>query len=178
MPAVYLKQEHPMDWRTGMSKTAVIAIGAALLLVSVAAAAGVYRWVDAEGEVHYSDRPVQGAAPTQVKVPEAGDGAAVTESAETQSARAKQCELARKRLNEYEISDALFQEDEFGRRREISGEERVQLIVRAQANVQAFCGEEAAVAEVSTPPAAPTGPAPEAAAEEPAPPQPAAAASY
>jgi hypothetical protein len=153
-----------------VNKATVIAIGAVLLLVSVAAAAEVYRWVDAEGEVQYSDRQVQGAEPAEVKVPEVVDAVSVAESADTQVVRDQQCELARKRLDEYENSDALFQEDEFGRRREISGEERVQLIARGQSNVNEFCGEQ--MAEESTP--VPTAPAGSAATPE----QPAAASSY
>lgn len=38
-----------------------IAISVALALASLAAQADVYRWVDATGEEHYSDRPVEGA---------------------------------------------------------------------------------------------------------------------
>jgi hypothetical protein len=33
----------------------------ALLAISAAASADVYRWVDAQGRVHYSDRPVENA---------------------------------------------------------------------------------------------------------------------
>ncbi|MGH8455145.1 MAG: DUF4124 domain-containing protein [Nevskiales bacterium] len=167
-----------------MSKLAIVVIGAGLLLVSVAAAAEVYRWVDAEGEVHYGDRPVQGAQEVQVKTPDSGETAATSpESAAAQSARAQQCELARKRLNEYEKSDALIQEDEFGRRREIRGEERVQLIVRAQSNVKDYCSDQASAetAPAAGPPAeaAPTQPtATDTTPSEPAPAQPAAATGY
>jgi hypothetical protein len=43
------------------------------LLVPVLVAAQVYKWVDADGKVHYSDRPITGAEPLPVplkKVPQ------------------------------------------------------------------------------------------------------------
>lgn len=52
-----------------MSKLSVIALGTALMLVSVAAAADTYRWVDADGNVHYGDRPVRGSQEVEVRVP-------------------------------------------------------------------------------------------------------------
>jgi hypothetical protein len=36
-------------------------VGIALLLLSTAASAEVYRWVDAQGRVHYADRPAENA---------------------------------------------------------------------------------------------------------------------
>ena len=39
----------------------------ALLLVAPLGAAQVYRWVDREGVVHYSDRPIPGAEPITVQ---------------------------------------------------------------------------------------------------------------
>ena len=51
-----------------MSKLTVVALGTALMLVSAAAAADTYRWVDAEGNVHYGDRPVRGSQEVDVRV--------------------------------------------------------------------------------------------------------------
>lgn len=139
-----------------MSKVTIIAIGAGLLLVSAAAAAEMYRWVDAEGEVHYSDRPARGAEEVQIKTPDVGEpGVAPNPEAEAANAvRAEHCARARQRVIEYEQADGLIEEDEFGRRREIKGEERVQTIARARADVKSFCSGQPEVA--AAPPAAET----------------------
>lgn len=141
--------------RTTAIEATVIAIGAALLLVSAAAAAETFRWIDADGGVHYSDRPVQGAEQVQIRTPEVGGpGAAPDQAAEDDDVvRAGQCALARKRLKDYETSDRLFQEDEFGRQTEIKGEDRVQLIASAQTDVESFCD---GLPEVAETPAAAT----------------------
>lgn len=153
------------DWRRAVSKrnaieATALALGAALLLVSAAAAAEIYRWVDAKGKVHYSDRPVADAQSVEVRVPESAESGGSTEPVDDEAAavRAKHCALAQQRLKDYESSDGLVQEDEFGRRREIKGEERVQLIVRAQSDVKTFCSEAAQAASAdTTQPAATTG---------------------
>lgn len=133
-----------MSRRNAIEATA-LALGAALMLVSVAAAAEIYRWVDANGKVHYSDRPVANDAQSvEVRVPESAEPGGNPSASDDEAAavRAKHCALAQQRLKDYESSDGLVQEDEFGRRREIKGEERVQLIVRAQADVKSFCGDQ------------------------------------
>ena len=52
-----------------IGKTLFLMFGLAL---SVAAGAGVYTWTDAQGHVHYSDKPVTGAQTIDIKTaPEA-----------------------------------------------------------------------------------------------------------
>jgi hypothetical protein len=46
---------------TSRVRISLLALPLAALLLSLSAAADVYRWVDANGRVHYSDRPRAGA---------------------------------------------------------------------------------------------------------------------
>jgi hypothetical protein len=55
-----------------------------LALLSVSAGAEVYRWVDAEGRVQFSDRPVTGAEP--VPLPASGTERALEQVAPSQAA--------------------------------------------------------------------------------------------
>jgi len=43
------------------------AAAAAAVFISSSAVAQVYRWVDSQGVIHYSDKPVTGAKPGQMK---------------------------------------------------------------------------------------------------------------
>jgi hypothetical protein len=135
-----------------MSKLTVFAIGAGLLLISAAAAAEMYRWVDSEGKVHYSDRPTPGSAEVQVRVPGdspapavAGDGGAPAEAVEplpeedATQVRNKLCDKARERLANYEKADSLYEGDATGARRALSVDEQVQAIVKARREVAAAC---------------------------------------
>lgn len=138
-----------------MNRTAVIALGAALLLVSAAAAAETYRWVDAEGNVHYGDRPAQGSQEVTIRVPgvapeppPATDGVAseppatTTEPDADAQVRSQLCTQARERLASYENSDGIFEESPDGKRRELTLDERVDTILKARQSVKDSCGPE------------------------------------
>ncbi len=53
----------------------------ALMLSAAAAQAGVYRWVDKEGKIHYSDSPPAAGTPAQKLVPDAGPNEEVQKAA-------------------------------------------------------------------------------------------------
>ncbi|HXG28744.1 MAG TPA: DUF4124 domain-containing protein [Nevskiales bacterium] len=136
-----------------MSKVTVVLIGAGLLLVSAAAAAETYRWVDTDGKVHYSDRPVQGAQEIRVRVPgeepappaDANDsgtaaGSEVPADADDPAqVRAQLCEQARERLAAYEKADGITTNDGSGGQRLLSTEERIDTIVKARRDVRELC---------------------------------------
>ena len=54
----------PRAYASGMR---VIGFTVLCLAAGLAAAAPTYRWVDAQGQVHYSDRPVEGAQEVELK---------------------------------------------------------------------------------------------------------------
>lgn len=147
-----------------MNKVSVIAAGAALLLLSATAMAETYRWVDAEGNVHYGDRPVRGAESVDIRTPgEApasrpaplpvaenddggeGDPGGDTDTSaggdEAAQVRADLCKQAKERLANYEKADGIYEEDAQGQRRELTLDERVNTILDARQSVETLCAE-------------------------------------
>ena len=119
-------------------------------------AGNVYRWVDEKGVVHYSDRAGNsGAKQLPLKTPEAdttspsnsssNDLSADSLSAPTDEAelnaqvRADQCEKTRQRLKSYSAADQLLITDPEGNQREMTPDEKIQAIVRAEQQTESFC---------------------------------------
>lgn len=107
----------------------------------------VYRWVDANGRVHYGDpasapqgaqaiRPLGGANQQQASNPitSAFDESdpAVDEAA---------CHRARTQLSTYQSAERIIESDALGQQREYSGEQREQLIARAEMAARTACEE-------------------------------------
>ena len=121
----------------------------ALLGMSVGVVnAEVYRWVDSNGQVHYSDRPNPVSSQVTVGetnsvgtyvVPEAEEEGESTEAA-TARTRAEQCEMVKKRLDSYRNAGTVVRRDELGEETEISAEQRVELIVKTEGQVKVLCG--------------------------------------
>lgn len=119
---------------------------AAGLASAEASGSGVYRWVDAQGRVHFGDpasappeaRPVRvtGAGAVQeaprpppvelgpVAEPDADDGA---------------CEQARQRLETYRSAERIVETDSLGAQRELDAAAREQLLRRAERAVALDC---------------------------------------
>lgn len=152
-----------------MTKLSTCLIGALLAAgFATAASAEIYRWVGDGGLTHYGDRPPPGANAVRVQ-PETGNfgsfpapRAAATESEEpaaeeagTESAsgdvdspertariRGEQCAKARERLENYSNAAQIQIRQEDGGTRDMTPEERVQAIARAESDVAHFCEEE------------------------------------
>lgn len=128
-----------------------IILSAVLALTGLSAQAAVYKWVDQNGKTHYSDKPVQNAEQVKVgpaakaepgKEGEAAEAKPEQPGGETDAhlqARTQKCELARRRVADYQESSTLLIKDEFGEQRELSPEEQVQAIVDMQKNVDSYC---------------------------------------
>ena len=143
------------------------------VLVILAAAAGspaaaVYRWVDAEGQVHYSDTPQRNAErieiesrPTDPELVRARENQAAalraerelrtTQQAEDTTAqandaervaaeRAANCETARQRLATYETAHRLYRPMADGEREYLSDEELDAARAEARLAVEEWCG--------------------------------------
>lgn len=136
-----------------MLRTLLIA-AIALLLSAPADAGAVYRWVDKDGNVHYSSKPPPEGGADRVRLepppPQGGTDSAADASASEPAAEAgdptsaiqqKQCELARATLEAYESADALVDTDEQGNKRQLTAEEKAQEIEKARQNVEAQCTE-------------------------------------
>ena len=112
----------------------------------LAQAEGVYRWEE-NGKLMYSDQPKAGAKIEQVdkyghvKKP-TSDASKQDESADKTSAvRSQECDKARARMVEYQNSPTLSQRNLKGEVRNLSASERIDIIVRAQTDVNDLCGE-------------------------------------
>lgn len=109
------------------------------------AQAAVYRWVDEQGQVHYSDKPRgQNAsrhnfAPGSVGATADRRRAAEAEAAEV--AAAERCQSARDQLQQFESAASLVERSATGEERELTPEEREQHISRARARVADACEE-------------------------------------
>jgi hypothetical protein len=133
-----------------------------------APAAAVFRWVDADGQVHYSDTPDRDAEqieiesrptdPERVRAREqqaaalraerqlragqqAEDAAAQAGDAERIAAeRAANCESARQRLATYETAHRLYRPLADGEREYLSDEELDAARTEARLSVEEWCG--------------------------------------
>jgi len=132
------------------------------LVTAGASAADVYRWVDADGNVTYSDRPqndraerVPVLAPRAASRPAAlpaqpqpAAAPSVQEPAQpepqqaaepTPEQRARNCEVARERVTRYAEARRLYRTTADGERQYLSDAEIDEARARAAADVEAWC---------------------------------------
>ncbi len=144
-----------------------VTVGILLAALATGAGAEVYRWTDAEGRVHYGDRPSAGSqsiplsAGTPPAQPPPGDAERLQrqqrmldayrqEREEKQQAEAKRkaddaerernCAQARDSLARYERSSGIYEPQADGSRRYLSEAERESAIRAAQGDVKRWCG--------------------------------------
>jgi hypothetical protein len=131
-----------------------------LLAATCSATAGeVYKWVDGEGRVHFSDAPRAGwkrvdlkAAPGFAPVSTApeSDGGAVqdgsgdsagegVDSPERAKLRAEECQKRRDQLETYRKANAITERDSLGNERTFTEDQRLQLIEQTQRQVNELC---------------------------------------
>ena len=107
------------------------------------AAPKVYRWVDARGQVHYSDRPAPDARDIQeVKVKFGATTESVLPSEDPallEAQRVAACGTKRQQLSIYQNSVRLVEKDALGREREYSLEERELLVARTRGEIEQLC---------------------------------------
>lgn len=139
----------------------------ALLVISLPAMAEIYQWVDANGNVQYSDRPREGATlvpissrptdPAQVRERElkrweSGVQAERQEQAvdaertaraeadkDLEAQRRENCGKARKRYAQYSQAHRIYQNLPNGERRYLSDEETTEAREGAAAAVEEWC---------------------------------------
>ncbi len=124
-----------------------IALGALLLMVALqAGAAGkTYRWVDAQGKVHYGDQPPPNAAEiTPGKSPAAQAASTVANAAVparpvSGALGPEECQRRRDLLASYRNAAAITETDALGNRRDYSEDERQQLIARTEQALRDGC---------------------------------------
>ncbi len=127
----------------------------ALLLSAVACSVGaaqVYKWVDAQGRMHYSDTPKPGWKRVDLNVapgfaPVTIDGASASGGADPTDTRAQlraeECQRRRDQLESYRKAATVVSRDALGNEKAYSEEERLQLIEQTQRQVVELCGSSA-----------------------------------
>lgn len=129
-----------------MRKLALILAFVGTGLLSTAVTAEMYRW-EKNGKTYYSDQPppdrqvekISPQVPGAVKpAPQAGN----EQQAQVSKIRGQECDKARARLMEYQNSPVLKQRNLKGEERELTASERIDVIVRAQTDVNELCGED------------------------------------
>lgn len=138
-----------------------------LLSTSIALGAGVYKWTDANGNVHYGDRPAgqdsvqmrvstkagKSSSPVaRAKAPVAAAASAEAADAEPTPAelramarkeaaeRATRCQDAKDRLQRFVQSRRLYRLDENGEREYLSEEQTLAARDKVQKKVEKNCG--------------------------------------
>lgn len=127
----------------------------AVLMCAATFAAGagqVYKWVDPNGRVHFSDTPRPGWAAMDLKAAPSlsADAADAVESSEEdgdgqgtaarERLRADECRRRKEQLDSYLAAAKIVQRDALGKEKEYSQEERLQLIEQTQKQVAELCG--------------------------------------
>jgi hypothetical protein len=137
------------------------------LLAMGASAAEVYRWVDKDGKVHFSDSPPPGVSAEKLAIksqptdPAAVDLAETTrevrenraeadaivaqnsakEAAAKAEAKAEACAAARKRYDDIQYSRKFASKDAEGKEVWLSGADADNLKQKAKADVEAKCAD-------------------------------------
>lgn len=116
-----------------MLREIVFLLSLCLAAPAAARGAAIYRWVDAQGGVHYGDQPAPGAAEIPDRAMPASDTQAPPASAD--------CEAARQRLQQYRDAESIIEENALGQRRTLDAAQQAQLLERTQAQVGETCGD-------------------------------------
>jgi hypothetical protein len=146
----------------GHSFAAPCAAALALLLATAVPAAEVYRWTDADGKVHFGDKPPAGGADQinvragrspvdssrqqrtqrllqEFEAERAERAASAAEQARADAERATACDEARNRHFEYQNSGYLYTWDENGEKHVLSDAQRRNARAEARADVDKWC---------------------------------------
>ncbi len=128
-----------------------------LLLALPVSASEIYRWVDDNGVVHFTDRPREGAERLTIRTaapstparaatpaaPSAQQPELMVESDaqddQTAEVRAANCTSARDRLSRLQGAPRLYREGEGGERLYLEDDERTLVLAEAQELVDSWC---------------------------------------
>jgi hypothetical protein len=116
-----------------------------LSMVDASRAGSVYRWVDKQGNTHYTDHlpPDTSGAPVHVdSAPASGDAAAAAAAKPAKATdNSDECQKIKDKLTNYKAASKISETDALGNTREYSDEERQKLIDLTAQKVKAACGE-------------------------------------
>jgi len=127
-----------------------------MMIVASSASAGLYKWVDDEGNVHYSQKKPRGQQFERLKAPApapedskplyqssetnkkvGGEDTAAKETAKNNKIREENCTKAKKNLNSYQVYRRIRDKD--GNVTIIDDNERAKQIKSAQDAISQYC---------------------------------------
>lgn len=140
-------------------------IGLCLLLVVIKAQAEVYKWIDKDGNVHYTDRSVKNSEEMNISTEtEAKKSSAVDERKQRRQKLAdalredrkekerlkkeeqkkkkklkRQCQVAKDQLRNYKSAGGIYDLDKDGKRIMLSDKERSQFTNQLQSAIKKYC---------------------------------------
>lgn len=133
-----------------MYKHIICLIITALLAGSVLADSPIYKWVDKNGQVHYSTVPhssnakpiditnsAQGLAPAAGTV--AGSAAADKVMPRISPTDSAACKAAKQKLSQYMSADTLITTTPDGKQKQLSKDEQAKVVQRARNDVTVAC---------------------------------------
>lgn len=137
------------------------------LLATFSASAGIYKWVDDEGRVHYGDRPASDAPTLQIEVDEAPSTAPASDALSREEKRRRlletmqeereekaerradikaererdhaRCIQYKDRMRRFERASRLYSLDRDGNRVYMSSEQRDKSTRELQAKIRKYC---------------------------------------
>lgn len=126
-----------------------------LLLALPVSANEIYRWVDDNGVVHFTDRPREGAERLTIRTASPTTGArsataaaprgeqreliAEPDADQTAEVRSANCTSSRERLARLQRAPRLYREGEDGERLYLDDDERTLVLAEAQELVESWC---------------------------------------
>ncbi len=156
----------PLDTSRCCRQRLALAVGIISMTIFQAGfAAGVYRWVDGHGKVHYGDRPPSNEESTRIEVKSAPEPVPedrqrrmrtrrLLDALESERDREKQeavqakaekarqesnCQTARRQVALYQRANNISRPGPDGERSYLSDEERSQVLARARVRVDQWC---------------------------------------
>lgn len=146
----------------------LITFAAALITSGTAIAGEIYKWTDADGNVHYEDRPTFGApierlaiaskntdnSAVQARLDANREARATAEQVASeappemsreeiraeQKKRQEQCQMYRARLESFVNSQRLYREDDAGERVYLEEKEILAARTRVEEQIKEYCG--------------------------------------
>lgn len=126
----------------------VLVVVAAVLPCMSHAAQTLYRWVDAQGQVHFSDQAHDNAQRFDLHLPA---GAASSPPPPATVLDSAACKQDKAQLTSYRKASSITETDAHGKIHVLTPAEQQKLVARTQAAVEKACGESAAAADGPAP---------------------------
>jgi Domain of unknown function (DUF4124) len=133
-----------------MGKRIIFLLMVTLLSGSVLADSPIYKWVDKDGQVHYSTVPhssdakpinitnsAQGLAPATGTI--AGSAAADKLMPQISPTDSAACKAAKQKLSQYMSADVLYTTTPDGKQKKLSKDEQAKVVQRARNDVTVAC---------------------------------------